>query len=895
MNDNNQEQFDVYINYIKEHLLKESSLYIIFGTDLGIFPTILEAFPLPDGSRYLFLEPDEIFPIAIQNLKHSDNSNVFIAPFTGWQEVASQLKLENYLHTDKVVLLKSLSAVNDQQNSYANMIEQIKDSVAHLDQELKAQTTQKIYHENILLNAVDNINPAQLLANQASGTALVIGAGPSLDHLLPWIKNHQHKFIVIIASRLYQQLSAEGIKPDIVVSIDPQPINYEQSKPILIDQDIIFVHSNHVSPKLPAHWDGVSFYMGKLFSWETKNNLENIDTANPTVSHAAVNLAIEMGFDQILLSGVDLCFDASGRTHAEKQTNTVEESLLSSTQTYKGEVATTNPQLRLGIRMLGELIQNYDRKIFNLSNSAAKVSGIEFNSEPDLEETKCKLPNYDKPDTKKRKNHLNLVQKELSNARLKYSEIRKLCNEAIRLNEKSMVAKDDNTYVSTQVKIDKIEQKLNTKYRLQLPFLQQISSEELVKLLKQSDRIQKSPEENYQWLNEYYQSYNRGTKQIIEMIDNSMLTVKTRMREFADNTTSSQLISLWKEQGTPGRACFAKTRSRQDDDSSKLLTFYCDRFNESIQLNTETGFIFTKIAGRGFDAPPDEKIIFELKRLTDSTNNTPEYFNLFIDFMIDHLDKNQENVIDLLKRLSSHYSPESKYFITSIDNGFFKAVAKAACEIDILSGLDFCIETRSKISESAYEPVVKNAMLENLDDILSDGFPHYFEIKLTPYISDCYHQGQKDTLQLILNKIESLYLDEERLSGIKNYLKGLILHLESRKDGAICHYRLCINILLRLGYEKNSLKHPVLEAALKQMTTLSENHELLITYLILSKISETYKSELSSEIKSLKGLNQSYTISENESIEDLAKYYRNSFQKRQIKALHNPRSTGLHT
>lgn len=55
--------------------------------------------------------------------------------------------------------------------------------------------------------------------------ALIIGAGPSLDEALPYLKAAQNKALYITADTALPMLDSAGIKPDFVVSVDPQEQN----------------------------------------------------------------------------------------------------------------------------------------------------------------------------------------------------------------------------------------------------------------------------------------------------------------------------------------------------------------------------------------------------------------------------------------------------------------------------------------------------------------------------------------------------------------------------------------------------------------------------------------------------------------------------------------------
>jgi hypothetical protein len=70
---------------------------------------------------------------------------------------------------------------------------------------------------------ISNGKQALSLKNSVEGAvAIVIGAGPSLDKLLPMIREVQDKVIVFCAFKALKAVTAAGIDPDIVVCLDPK-------------------------------------------------------------------------------------------------------------------------------------------------------------------------------------------------------------------------------------------------------------------------------------------------------------------------------------------------------------------------------------------------------------------------------------------------------------------------------------------------------------------------------------------------------------------------------------------------------------------------------------------------------------------------------------------------
>ena len=420
--------------FIDNFLSNENTLYLVIGTDSGEIPQKLLNIEIPDGTRYLFIEPDNIYKNISQRHSLVAHEKISITPLSEWFEAATKLDIAHYLYANNVKLIRSVTSINENETEYNAAQTEISDSVEKYHKELKESTLQLDFHRTTLLNTVDNILEASFLQGKGKGTALVVGAGPSLDKFSEWIKENQSRLTIIAASRLYPLLKSMGIRPTILVSVDPFPYNYEQSKALLEDTSIPLFHSNHVSPKLISQHTGNRYYMGYRFPWKTDNNKENIISAPPTVVHSAIHLAISSGFEQIILAGVDLCNSPTGKTHANAEVNEGYLRNTHSVETYSGKRAEAFFSFTLGIKKLEEQAKLYSGKIYNLNVDAAKVDGISFNASPKLPENKQPIVFNQKISRDQIHQHLLMVQKEFKKAEKKYLQIQEQSQKALQLN-----------------------------------------------------------------------------------------------------------------------------------------------------------------------------------------------------------------------------------------------------------------------------------------------------------------------------------------------------------------------------------------------------------------------------------------------------------------------------
>jgi hypothetical protein len=152
--------------------------------------------------------------------------------------------------------------------------------------------------------------------------ALVVSAGPSLDHAIEAIKNHGRDLAVISVDAALKPLVNNGIIPDMVVNCDPLPINRNKVSglPGEVLGSSILVYQADGSPHVVESFTGKKFFSlppNTLGHW-----LVNVGRRVPCfpafhgTSHMALLLAGLMGADPIVLVGLDLSFPED-RHHAE--------------------------------------------------------------------------------------------------------------------------------------------------------------------------------------------------------------------------------------------------------------------------------------------------------------------------------------------------------------------------------------------------------------------------------------------------------------------------------------------------------------------------------------------------------------------------------------------------
>lgn len=156
----------------------------------------------------------------------------------------------------------------------------------------------------------------------------IVGNGPSLDNLLPILKEEHANAIVISCGTALQVLHKNHIVPDYHVDLEVNRSPYDwlvriNDKEYL--KKITLISGNGVHPDVINAYKNAFLSLKKgepatliLESLFSEHEFVSLKYSYPTVSNFAIDCALELGFKQIYLFGVDLGF-VDFRHHHSKQ------------------------------------------------------------------------------------------------------------------------------------------------------------------------------------------------------------------------------------------------------------------------------------------------------------------------------------------------------------------------------------------------------------------------------------------------------------------------------------------------------------------------------------------------------------------------------------------------
>ena len=184
-----------------------------------------------------------------------------------------------------------------------------------LDINTQAAYSQKFY-KNIFNNGLAITKSPGIVATKdifPSIPIIIVSAGPSLDKNIGLIKSVREQILVITVATALKPLLRNGIKPDFVISIDPNEDTIQSFDIKGIPDDLWLIYDPCIPPEICSLFNKRKIMMDskiELAKWITDNSEKKGTLGNiSSVAHAAYYLAQHMGCAPIILVGQDLSFE----------------------------------------------------------------------------------------------------------------------------------------------------------------------------------------------------------------------------------------------------------------------------------------------------------------------------------------------------------------------------------------------------------------------------------------------------------------------------------------------------------------------------------------------------------------------------------------------------------
>jgi len=219
---------------------------------------------------------------------------------------------------------------------------------------------------------------------------ILVGAGPSLDESIDFLKQVQNKAIIVTSNSPFRKLINSGIRPHLVVTADPM-------EPTLAGFKNVDLGDVPLACPFSAYPEIVKLFRGKILSWLSVNPIAEIlkkqwgqPKGTPimeqgTVSGCVLDLSKLFGCRKVFFVGQDMCIRDDGKYYTD-DSSYADSGSHYSTQT-KGHKLPGNTQdsvlvegrLYVYLKTFEKFIsENPQVEYRNLARTGVKVNGAPY-------------------------------------------------------------------------------------------------------------------------------------------------------------------------------------------------------------------------------------------------------------------------------------------------------------------------------------------------------------------------------------------------------------------------------------------------------------------------------------------------------------------------------------
>jgi len=151
---------------------------------------------------------------------------------------------------------------------------------------------------------------------------ILIGAGPSLDDSIDFLRKVQNRAIIVCSNSSFRKLVNSGIRPHLVVTADPMPPTLAG----FLNVDLMDVP---LACPFSAYPEIVRMFSGRIISWVTFSPLvevlkdsQGLKAGTPimeqgTVSGCVLDISRLLGCKKVLFVGQDMCVREDGKYYTD--------------------------------------------------------------------------------------------------------------------------------------------------------------------------------------------------------------------------------------------------------------------------------------------------------------------------------------------------------------------------------------------------------------------------------------------------------------------------------------------------------------------------------------------------------------------------------------------------
>ncbi len=307
--------------------MKKIYKFIFFGSGLGTH--IKSVADKINSNVYFIVEEDlELFRLSlfVTNYKElaKNGTKVFFSVFdepSEFKNMAQVFLNEQFIYNQYLKFFSMLNFPEQKIKNFQNIIA----TQTHLTFNYGALMSSLLRPLEYLRDGYKILNLSASYEDTplSNKPLLILGAGPSVDANMDWIRKNHQNFIVVIVSALMSKFEAEEIKPDIITHIhgfaDAMP-HIEKVKNMSFFDESISLFGGMSYPDFTKKFKKENVYIFEGSS-RYKDNFSGITSSN--IGSLAFGLMLHLDVDEIYLLGLDFATNQdTGQTHTSSHAHT---------------------------------------------------------------------------------------------------------------------------------------------------------------------------------------------------------------------------------------------------------------------------------------------------------------------------------------------------------------------------------------------------------------------------------------------------------------------------------------------------------------------------------------------------------------------------------------------
>ncbi|CAI3226594.1 motility associated factor glycosyltransferase family protein [Clostridium neonatale] len=469
---------DKFLQSIKKKSLIESERFIVFGFGAG--EHIKKLREKSKKSEILIFEPNNDlykYAVKVDLIKKDDKIQLNSCSIEEIEDFCNS-EFINEFNINNVKLMEFSVYSKMYEEKIAYILTKLRDLFTNY---LVSINTKIGFSERFFTAMIKNmpyICESSLLINYKdiykNKPAIIVSAGPSLDKNIDLLKGIEDQFVIITGGRPLKGLLEKKIKPKLVVSIDPEDINYELMKGCIENTDLPLLYYEVTNENILKNYSGPrilsihSDFVNSLIDYKSIK----LDCYG-SVAHSMVSAAIFLGCNPVIMIGQDCAYtdDNAHSTYLEEKHNDekfedVKSELDIWVDGVNGEKVRTSSVLNVYRLGFEEMTKKYNDVIFiNATEGGARINGTIEMTLKDAINKYCnnkveKITIVDEDYDLDRK-----VKKKLIKLKDDIKEVKEFCIKGEALVKKLTISSENSKWNSIIGKLDKLDRSMLEKVK----------------------------------------------------------------------------------------------------------------------------------------------------------------------------------------------------------------------------------------------------------------------------------------------------------------------------------------------------------------------------------------------------------------------------------------------